>query len=259
MNANQDLFDDIEKVAQTQTDQDSNPDAPAMDDIIELTDVVQEAAKAPDPGSGEPLYPDPEDPDDIPVRITDEATPAETTAQSMPEEEPNELPGADSEDSLPPLESSDFQFENSPAFEEDDAEPFSEPPHEGLDDVLAGLEDEKPEDILAGFEEVDVTERTDDILAGFEEADEAEKPDDVPASLEGKDEIDGEPEESAVTHDIPGISEEKMKEILTEVIQDTVDKAIRETVSEVAEKVILEAIEGLKQSIESSGEQLEHP
>ena len=59
-------------------------------------------------------------------------------------------------------------------------------------------------------------------------------------------------EETAATHDIPGISEEKMKELLTEVIQETVDKAVRETVSEVAEKVIREAIDALKQSIASS-------
>jgi len=75
----------------------------------------------------------------------------------------------------------------------------------------------------------------------------------VPAGLDGNDEADEKPEETAATHDIPGISEERMKELLTEVIQETVDKAVRETVSEVAEKVIQEAIDALKQSIASSG------
>ena len=240
MNANQDLFNDIEKVVPAHTDQGSNPDAPAMDEIIDLIDVVQEAEMAPDPGDGETLYLGPEEPDDFLVKVTGDDIPEEPTPQSVAEKEPDDPP---EEDAFSALESPDFQFENSPAFEEDDAKPFSEPPHEDLDDVLAGLEKEGTE-----------AESPEDILANFEEMDEAEKPDDVPAGLEEKDEIDEKPEERAESLCIPGISEEKMKEILTEVIQDTVDKAIRETVSEVAEKVILEAIEGLKQSIESSRE-----
>ena len=110
---------------------------------------------------------------------------------------------------------------------------------------------EKPEDILADLEKDELEpeepqiEQAEAFPSGYEGLDEDEKPIDVPAGLDGDD-------EAAVTHDIPGISEEKMKELLTEVIQETVDKAVRETVSEVAEKVIREAIDTLKQSIASS-------
>ena len=259
MNANQDLFNDIEKVAPGRTNRDVAPDTPSIDDIIELTDVIQEGETATE-SSDVPMFLDSEEPDDVPVKITENATPAEATLQSVPVEELNDFPEMDSEDAFSALESSDFEFETAPEFEEDDDKPFPELPHEDLDHVLAGIEKEeteRPEDLPAGIEEEETNaEKAEDILAGFAEIDEDEKPDDVLACLEGKETKDEKPADSAFNPDIPGIpgiSEEKMKELLTGIIQETVDKAIRETVSEVAEKVIREAIASLKQSIESSG------
>lgn len=110
-------------------------------------------------------------------------------------------------------EKADFKFEDSSAFE-------------------------KPEDILADLEKDELEPEEPQI----------EQTEAFPSGYEGLDEDD----EAAVTHDIPGISEERMKELLTEVIQETVDKAVRETVSDVTEKVIQEAIDTLKQSIASS-------
>ncbi len=261
MNANQDLFNDIEKVVPVNANRDVAPDTPSMDDIddiIELTDVIQEGKTTTEP-SDAPMLLDSEKPDDLPVKITENTAPAETTAQSSPVEELDDFPEIDSEDAFSALESSDFQFESEPELEEDDEKPFPEPHHEDLDDVLAGLEEEgtnaeKPENILTEIEEDVISdESAEDILAGLTEMDETETPHDVLACLEGKDGKDEIPVDSTVNHDIPGISEEKIKELLTGIIQETVNKAIRETVSEVAEKVIREAIASLKQSIESAG------
>ncbi len=257
MNANQDLFNDIEKVVPVRANRDVAPDTPSMGDIIELTDVIQEGETTTEP-SDAPMFLDSEEPDDFPVKTTENATPAETTVQSLPVEEVDDFPEMDSEDAFSALESSDFEFETAPEFEEDDAKPFSEPLPEDLDHVLAGIEKEETEterheDLPAGIEEETGAERAEDILAGFIEIDEDEKPHDVLTCLEGKEAKDEKPTDSAVNHDIPGISEEKMKELLTGIIQETVNKAIRETVSEAAEKVIREAIASLKQSIESSG------
>ena len=48
-----------------------------------------------------------------------------------------------------------------------------------------------------------------------------------------------------------GISEEVIEEIVTRVVKDVVERVTRETMIEVAEKVITEAIDALKQSLES--------
>jgi len=47
------------------------------------------------------------------------------------------------------------------------------------------------------------------------------------------------------------ISEEKIEAIITSVVQDVVEKVARETFTTVAEKLIAEAIETLKESLES--------
>jgi hypothetical protein len=47
------------------------------------------------------------------------------------------------------------------------------------------------------------------------------------------------------------ISEEKIETIITRVVQDVVEKVARETFTTVAEKLIAEAIETLKESLES--------
>ena len=51
-----------------------------------------------------------------------------------------------------------------------------------------------------------------------------------------------------------GISEEKIEAIVTRVVQDVVDRVMRETVADVAERVISEAIDALKQSLESTSD-----
>ena len=50
------------------------------------------------------------------------------------------------------------------------------------------------------------------------------------------------------------ISEEKIEEIVTRVVHDVVERVARETMADVAERVITEAIDALKQSLESGSE-----
>ena len=50
------------------------------------------------------------------------------------------------------------------------------------------------------------------------------------------------------------ISEEKIEEIVTRVVHDVVERVARETMTHVAERVITEAIDALKQSLESDSE-----
>ncbi len=267
----------------------SDPNEPGSDEIIELTDVVGEGKDPFGSDADAPLLLDEEEPDHDPIKLPEDMTtegleppsfvaektdPAVVASATLTESA--EIEEAFPGDDFSPLESSDFKFENSSAFEAADTEPFPAQSQENLDNVLAGLEKdasafEKPEDILADLEkdepeaEEPQIEQAEEFPSGYEEPDEDEKPIDVladPAVVasatlaepapDGTDEADEKPEETAVTHDIPGISEERMKELLTEVIQETVDKAVRETVSEVAEKVIQEAIDALKQSIASS-------
>ncbi|OQY50971.1 MAG: hypothetical protein B6240_00570 [Desulfobacteraceae bacterium 4572_87] len=241
---------------------------PDSDGIIELTDVVSEGSAPLEPNAEAPLLLDEEKPDDHQAELTDDAAFGDVDSLSGDLEKAEDIMDPVSEDPFSALESSDFKFENSPAFEAADTESFPEPSEEHLDDFLVDLETEtsefeKPEDILADLEKDEPEnqeismEQPDEFLAAYEslDADESldkdEKPEDVLACLEEKDKEVEKPVHAA-TPDIPGISEERMKALLTEVIQETVDKAVRETVSEVAEKVIREAIEGLKQSIASS-------
>ena len=161
------------------------------------------------------------------------------------------------------VESSDFEFDDTLAFEAPDTDQFSEPTQRHMDEVLAGLEKEvsgleKPEDILFDLE-------NDGTSSSVTESDEA-------LTFDDRHPEDEKPEETAAAHDIQGVSKEEMKALVAEVIQDTVDKtvrntvsevtekilretvdrAVRETVSEIAEKVIREAIDTLKNSIASS-------
>ena len=62
-------------------------------------------------------------------------------------------------------------------------------------------------------------------------------------------------EEAAASHateELVGISEEKIEEIITRVLEGVVEKVARETMVTVAEKIIGEAIDALKESLESS-------
>jgi len=58
----------------------------------------------------------------------------------------------------------------------------------------------------------------------------------------------------SVGEELVGISEEKMEAIVTRVVQDVVERVARETMANVAEKVITEAIDALKQSLESDSD-----
>jgi hypothetical protein len=263
MSNDHDLYQEGIKSPKINSDPESNFDSPSSDEIIELTDVVSEGRDPLESDAGEPLLLDEEKPDHHPAELTDDVAFEGMDPLSEVSEKTEKMNDPISEDPFSALESSDFKFENSTAFEAVDTEAFPEPSHENLDDVLAGLQTEasaleKPEDILADLEKDEPEdqepsmEQPDELLSGYESLDEPEKPEDVPAGLEEKDKDDEAPVEIAVNNEIPGISEEKMKALLTEVIQETVDRAVRETVSEVAEKVIREAIESLKQSIASS-------
>ena len=213
-------------------------------------DLFQENKKAPSFASNLQSGSDTEDPDEI-IELTDVIREGKDLRES--------------DDDYLSVESPDFKFDDTLAFEAPDTDQFSDPTQKHMDEVLAGLEEEvsgleKPEDIL-----VDLESDKFGSEASTTESDEALTFDD------GRPE-DEKPEEPATTRDIQGVSEEKMKALLAEVIQDTVnktvrntvlevteevlretvDKAVRETVSEIAEKVIREAIDTLKNSIASS-------
>ncbi|MCP4577559.1 MAG: hypothetical protein GY846_14885 [Deltaproteobacteria bacterium] len=265
MSNDQDLYQEGIKSPKINSDPESNFDLLGSDEIIELTEVVNEGSDPLESDAGEPLLLDEEKPDHHPAEPTDDVTFEGMDPLSEVSEKAEGTNDPISEDPFSALESSDFKFEDSTPFGTVDTEELPEPSHERLDDVLADLQTEasaleKPEDILSDLEkdepedEETLMEQPDEFLSGYESPDEAEKPEDVPAGLEEKHKDYEKPEELADTHDIPGISEERMKALLTEVIQETIDRAVRKTFSEVAEKVIREAIEGLKQSIASSEE-----
>ena len=62
----------------------------------------------------------------------------------------------------------------------------------------------------------------------------------------------GEGEITSVTDKMAGISEEKIEAVVTRVVQDTLERVARETMITVSEKLITEAIDTLKQSLEST-------
>ena len=296
MSNDQDLYQESKKAPTFNPNPESDSDAIDSDEIIELTDVVSEGKDPLDFEADTPLLLDEEKSEPEAAAFAEEVTPRGMGTASMAgekAEKSEEIEDVSSEDDFSALESSDFKFETASSFEDADREPFPEQSQDHLDDVLAGLEKEvsafeKPEDILADLERDDPEEPdiepADDFFSGYEESTDDEKPSDILAGLDGEDKEDEKPESATVPHDIPGISEEKMKGLLTVVIRETVsevaekvirdtveqtirqsiseiaekvmdetvEKAIRETVSETAEKVIREAIDTLKQSIASS-------
>jgi hypothetical protein len=263
MSNDQDLYQEDKKNPEIDSDSESNSQALGSDEIIELTDMVSEGRDPLESDADAPLLLDEERLDHHRDELIDDAASDDIVPLSEVSEKAEEMKDPVPEDPFSALESSDFKFEDASTFGAVDTETSPEPSQEGLDDVLADLETEsstfeKPEDILADLENDEPEdqetpmEQPDELLSGYESLNDAEKPEDVLASLEEKHKDDEKPVEIAETHDIPGISEEKMKELLAEVIQETVDRAVRETVSEVTEKVIREAIESLKQSIASS-------
>jgi hypothetical protein len=247
MSNDQDLLQEEKKASSLASDLQSGSDTNESDEIIELTDVIRKGKDLGESDMDAPLLLDEEESDLEKGQFIKKAEYAENFGTaSKASDEMEEIEESFQEDDYSSIESSDFKFDDALAFEAPDTDPFSEPSQKHIDDVLAGLE-----------KEVSVLEKPEDILADFEN-------DDF--------EPDEKPEKTTADHDIRGFSEDKMKALLSEIIQDTVDKtvrktvsevteevlhetvdrAVRETVSEVAEKVIREAIDTLKNSIASS-------
>lgn len=80
-------------------------------------------------------------------------------------------------------------------------------------------------------------------------------PEQEPPSFEASDSMTFDEFEAAAAQSAPektvGISEEVIEDIVTRVVQNVVERVTRETMIEVAEKVITEAIDALKQSLET--------
>ncbi|MCG6880013.1 MAG: hypothetical protein LJE96_12815 [Deltaproteobacteria bacterium] len=246
MSNDQNLLKEEKKAPSPASDLQWGSDTNESDEIIELTDVIRKGKDPSESYMDAPLMPDEEAPDLEQGQFTEKGGSENIEAASKASDEMEEIEEPFQEDDYSSIESSDFKFDDALPFEAPDTEQFPEPSQKHIDDVLAGLENEvsdleKPEDILADFENDDF-------------------------------EPDEGPEKTTAAHDIQGLSEERMKALLAEIIQDTVDKtvrktvsevtekvlqetvdkAVRETVSEVAEKVIREAIDALKNSIASS-------
>lgn len=246
MSNDQDLLQEEKKASSLASDLQSGSDTGESDEIIELTDVIRKGKVPRESDMDAPLMLDEEKPDLEKGQFIEAEDAENFGTASIASDKMEEIEESFQEDDYSSIESSDFKFDDALAFETPDTDQFSEPSQKHIDDVLAGLEKEvsdleKPEDILADFENDDF----------------------VP---------DEEPEKTTADHDIQGFSEDKMKTLLAEIIQDTVDKtvrktvsevtekvlhetvdrAVRETVSKVAEKVIREAIDTLKSSIASS-------
>ena len=144
--------------------------------------------------------------------------------------------------------------------EEDDADLDLD---EGVfDDVLEEtvLEDETvTEETTSETGAIDEEEREEDMdVSGLDTLDAlVEVEEEVePGSKEGiaageQPETDDE-EISPVADKSVGISEEKIEAIVTRVVQDTLERVARETMITVSEKLITEAIDTLKQSLEST-------
>lgn len=135
-----------------------------------------------------------------------------------------------------------------------------------LDSGLEELEDLKPEEDDADIEAEesvfdDVSEET---LLEEETATEGityqtGAPDEDDEEEQGKERFatgeqpeTGEGEITPVTDKMAGISEEKIEAVVTRVVQDTLERVARETMITVSEKLITEAIDTLKQSLEST-------
>ena len=81
-----------------------------------------------------------------------------------------------------------------------------------------------------------------------------EMPSQEPVDLANAEAVFEEPEvlpAEPTTEKTVGISEEVIEDIVSRVVQETVERVTRETMIEVAEKVITEAIDALKQSLET--------
>jgi hypothetical protein len=140
-------------------------------------------------------------------------------------------------ESLEASEKTDSEFE----FLESDTGSVSEP--ESLDESMfesEGLEEsEISEDLSLEEAEAEVPPILphDDLSEGLETPDE---------QLAGEDMMAAPAAAGAIA-----ISEERIEEIITSVVEDVVERVGRETMANVAEKLITEAIDALKESLES--------
>ena len=120
-------------------------------------------------------------------------------------------------------------------------------------------QDKAPIEVLDIKKEIEIEEQTGDK---FDDASEevpltslGEKhPRKVYVDLPGQEEAFPEPEglpPEPVPEKSFGLSEEDIEDIVSRVVKEVVERVTRETMIEVAEKVITEAIDALKQSLES--------
>ena len=135
-----------------------------------------------------------------------------------------------------------------------------------LDSGFEELEDLKPEEDDADIEPEenvfdDVSEETllEEETATEDITYKTGAPDEDDEEEQGKERIatgeqpeTGEGEITSVTDKMAGISEEKIEAVVTRVVQDTLERVARETMITVSEKLITEAIDTLKQSLEST-------
>jgi hypothetical protein len=133
-------------------------------------------------------------------------------------------------------------------------------------DFDSSLEELEPSELRAGESEIEETESLLDEVDLEEAPVEHEAPlgiapelpqeelsEYVPAREEGLE--TAETVAAQAVEGLIGISEEKIEAIVTNVVQDVVERVTRETMASVAEKVIREAIDALKQSLESFQDQ----
>ena len=134
-------------------------------------------------------------------------------------------------------------------FEEKQAEPLQldldqdKAPTEILD-----VKAKKEIEIKTGDTYDDATEG--ELLTPIGEKPSLREPDDLPVPDVASQEPEVPPIEAATEKSI-GLSEEVIEDIVSRVVKDVVERVTRETMIEVAEKVITEAIDALKQSLET--------
>ena len=143
----------------------------------------------------------------------------------------------------------------------------------GLDSVPEGLESSQKADIDLEILERDLEAVSEAELLGNEVESEAPQEDAEQVVLEGAsletptevpyEVVEGVPDTSEEQLESEKISlshaaeklievfEERVESILTEVVQDVVERTVKKTMAGVAEKVITEAIDALKESLES--------
>ena len=146
------------------------------------------------------------------------------------------------------------------------AEPLEEKPDEeiGESDLEKMLEDEPAEEAELDLEggTIEVSEPLEDLFGESKMEEVTPEEEAEPHTEELVEEIAAQkmPPEPEILAAEPigdllvGITEEKIEAIVARVVQDTVERVAREVLANVAEKVITEAIDALKQSLESASD-----